>query len=176
MDLLKLFHRTSPADDPETRIDPAEHRGDDLEAEFRAIILEQLTRGGVLDDCVSIDVRAVGRAPDGRQVYLAMLRLMRWEHTSALRLLLGLPLLRGKVRKAIHHSWLADLTHFSGLWLHPSGQFEETGAMRDLRNMILHLEQAAPFAVSPQSVRAGDHSIWSVPQDLATSAAPLNKD
>ena len=166
MDLLKLFHRSHAADNPETQIDPADHRGDDLEAEFRNIIIEQLTRGGVLDDCVTIEVRALGRAADGRQVYLGMLRLMRWEQTSALRLLLGLPLLQGKVRRAIHASWLDDLTHFSGLWLHPSGQFEETPAMRDLRNMILHVEQAAAFAVPEPSVRADEQSIWSVPQDL----------
>jgi hypothetical protein len=167
VDLLKLFHRVQVEDDPETRVDPAEHRGDELEAEFRDLILEQIVRGGVLEECVAIDVRPLGRDGDGRQVYMGMLRLTQWEPTSALRLLLGLPLLQSRVRRAVRSSWLDEVTHFSGLWLHPSGQFEESEAMNDLRDMIVRLEQFRKVdALKAGSTSAEDVSVWSLPQEL----------
>jgi hypothetical protein len=167
MDLLKLFHR-SPVDDPETQIIPTEQRGDDLEAEFHSVILEQLVRGGVLEECVSIDVRSLGRAGDGRPVYMGMLRLVRWEPTSALRLLLGLPLLQARVRRAIQSSWMEEVTHFTGLWLHPSGQFEESEAMNDLRTMIVELERMqSEMLLRHRGAAPVEQSVWSVPQELA---------
>jgi hypothetical protein len=168
VDVLKLFHLAPVADeDPETRVNPDDQRGDDLESEFQDAILEQLARGGVTADCVAIDVRPLGRAADGRQVYLALLRLTRWEETSAVRLLLGLPLLQAKIRKAVQSSWLDEVAHFSGLWVHPSGQFEETAAMNDLRNMIVHLEQVRARAAPPNAPAAPEQSVWSLPQELA---------
>jgi hypothetical protein len=164
--VLNLFRDD---DDPETKISPSEHRGTGLEAEFHEIVLDQLVRGGVDERCVSIDVRATGRADDGLPVYACTLRLHRWERVSALRLLLGLPLLQARVRKAIESSWVDDLGHFSGLWLHPSGQFEETSAMNDLRKMIVHMEQV----MAPGDRRAPDSqdpSVWSVPLELMPPA------
>jgi hypothetical protein len=171
VDILKLFHRApEPEEDPETRVNPTDQRGDNLEAEIQDAILEQLAKGGVTLDCVAIDVRDIGRGSDGRPVYLALLRLTRWEETSAVRLLLGLPLLQAKVRKAVQSSWLDQVAHFSGLWVHPSGQFEETAAMNDLRNMILHLEQVRARTASAGSA-APEHSVWSLPQELADPGA-----
>jgi len=168
VDILKLFHLgpTSGNEDPETKVNPSDQRGDNLEADIHEVILEQLARGGVLEDCLAIDVRALGRAADGRQVYLALVRLTRWEEKSALRLLLGLPLLQAKVRKSIQSGWLDQLVSFSGLWLHPSSQFEDAAPMNDLRAMIVHLEQARGRA-RPAEGQAPDHSVWSVPQELA---------
>jgi hypothetical protein len=168
VDLLKLFHREPEGEDPETRIDPHGQRTDDVVTELHDLVVEQLVRGGVLEDCVAVEIRALGESKDGRKVYVGMMRLLRWEQTSALRVLLGLPLLQARVRKAVRSGWLDEVALFSGLWLHPSGQFEDSSAMNDLRAMILHLEQAggAGWQGRPGGDARAQQSVWSVPQDL----------
>ena len=54
-----------------------------------------------------------------------MVRLVRWEHTSAVRLLLSIPLLEARIRKTVRATWLADYSHFAGLWLHASDELRE---------------------------------------------------
>lgn len=160
VDLLKLFQK-SP-DDPETRVDASDQQAEGLEPEFRDIIVEQLVRGGVDPDCVTLEIRQLGHATDGKQVYMGMMRLAQWNERSALRLLLGLPLLQAKVRRQVRSSWLEDLCHFGGLWLHPSGQFEETEAMERLRVLLIRLEQITTL----ETGEAPQQSVWSLPPEL----------
>jgi len=153
-----------PDDNPETEAGLSSQRSASLDEEFREAILNQLARGGVLHACVEIEIRALGEASDGRRVYAGMLRLVRWEQVSAMRLLLGLPLLQAMIRRSVRNSWLGEVAHFGGLWLHPSGQFEGGAAMADLRGMILALEQTRgrSHGMQPEV----EHSVWSVPQEL----------
>ena len=169
MDLLKLFQRAEP-ERPDTEISPSGQFGDSLESEYADVIRDQLHRGGITEECVAVEVKEVGTGPRGRRVFVGMLRLAQWEQRSALRLLLGLPLLQAGVRKAVRAGWLNDVSHFAGLWLHPSGQFEEGAVMTDLRNMILRLEQLEDAARGGRG--AGDLSVWSVPLELGNPSQP----
>jgi hypothetical protein len=163
LDLRKLLHREPPEESPMTT-EPSSHSTDEITQEYRAIITDQLVRGGVLPKCVEIDVRHAGRMRDGRPMFLAMLRLASWERTSAVRLLLGLPILESRVRRAVRGSWLRELSHFGGLWLHASGQLQDTEAMEDLRSLVVDIEKRERHDSQPPSTRDG--SVWSLPTDL----------
>ncbi|MBI5276263.1 MAG: hypothetical protein HY854_07360 [Burkholderiales bacterium] len=161
MDLPRMFQREDP-NNPETDVGSSVQRGEGLDFEYRMLVLEQLERGGISEGCLDIEIRSLGAGTDGRLVFAGMLRLAKWEPRSALRVLLGLPLLQAKVRKSVRNSWLHDLSHFAGLWLHPSGQFEEGAPMNDLRTMIQRLEQAYAAEFSGDTAL----SVWSVPPEL----------
>lgn len=49
-----------------------------------------------------------------------MLQLQGWERQAAFRTMLGLPMLKDRVRRALSGSWLQDVSRFGGLWLHAS--------------------------------------------------------
>jgi hypothetical protein len=162
VDLLKLFQRDDP-NDPQTRLSEAPV-GEDLKSEIRTHILEELARGGISSRCVSIEVRSMGHSPDGREVYQGNLRVVSWDN-SVMRLLLGLPLLQAKVRRSIRSSWLHDVCHFHGLWLHPSGQMEDAESMGQLRDVIVRVE--AVMRERPATGADLPHqSVWSVPPEL----------
>lgn len=169
MDLLKLWQRGSEPDDPQTEINPSEHGGHGLESDLQLLVLEQLERGGISEECVTIEIRALGRGADGRHVYAAMLRLAKWQQRSSVRLLLGLPLLQAKVRRALRASWMHDVSHFAGLWLHPSGQFEDTGALSGLRSLILQVEEMKLYGPDSEP----GQSIWSVPGEFPSRHGEL---
>ena len=102
----------------------------------------------------------------GLDIYGGMMRLTRWQRDSALRVLLGLPLLEAKIRKMVRSLWLGEVSHFGGLWLHASEQLTSTEAMTELRLLILQLthdpEPAGgstadePFASVLGSLGSGD--------------------
>jgi hypothetical protein len=162
VDLLKLFQRDDP-DDPQTRLSEAPV-GEDLKSEIRSHIVEELARGGISQNCLSLEVRSMGHSPDGREVYQGMVRVVRWDN-SVMRLLLGLPLLQAKVRRSVRSSWLHEVCHFHGLWLHPSGQMEDAASMGQLRDVIVRVE-----AVMRERPALGSElphqSVWSVPPEL----------
>jgi hypothetical protein len=101
LDLKKLFARDSRPSSDEAEADSgyeaAERRGEGLEEEYKSLIAAQFHRWGIAPDCVTVDVRTLGHAADGLDVLVGMVRLARWERTSALRVLIGLPLLETKV-------------------------------------------------------------------------------
>lgn len=146
-DLRKLFVREGrrPENDgQETGAHASMPAGQGLEAEYEELIAIQCRRWGISDTAVTVEVRQIGQAPDGLDVYLGMLRLAQWERNSALRLLLGLPLLETKVRKTVRTLWLGEVSHFGGLWLHASEQLHATSAMRELRELMIQLTPTAP--------------------------------
>ena len=151
-----------PEESPETEVGPSGHSVDEITREYRALIVDQLVRGGVNAECVEIEVRQAGKARDGQQVFVGMLRLVQWERTSAVRLLLGLPILESRLRRAVRGSWLRELSHFGGVWVHASGQLQDTQAMQDLRTMVIDLERRE-FDSHPPSSAGG---VWSLPTDL----------
>ncbi|NML46607.1 hypothetical protein HHL11_22870 [Ramlibacter sp. G-1-2-2] len=162
-----------PEEDHNTQVDSKLPHGANLEAEYEALILSQCTRWGISETCITVEVRNAGRGPHGRDVYLAMIRLARWERDSALRILLGLPLLEAKIRKILHTLWLMEVSHFGGLWLHASEQLAGTDAMEELRRLVVALApEPAPVGTG------GNDAFGSVlgqlpPASGATSHAPL---
>jgi hypothetical protein len=161
---LKKFLQREPEDSPETEVEPSGHSVDEISQEYHSIIQDQLVRGGVLAKCVEIEVRQAGKLRDGHFMFVAMLRLTTWERTSAIRLLLGLPILESRLRRAVRGSWLREVSHFGGIWVHASGQLQDGHAMEDLRSLIVEVERRDPESSQPPS--RPDASVWSLPTDL----------
>jgi hypothetical protein len=143
--------RQEGASDTETDSAP---RGHNLEAEYETLIITQCVRWGIDETCITLEVRRLGRTNSGLDIYGGMMRLTRWQRDSALRVLLGLPLLEAKIRKMVRSLWLCEVSHFGGLWLHASEQLTSTEAMTELRHLILQLthdpepasRESEPFA------------------------------
>ena len=151
-DLRKLFVREMrgrPQGDPDSDYHPSDRRGEGLEVEYQSLIATQFRRWGIATGCVTIEVRQIGRAPDGFDVFVGMVRLAQWDRTSALRVLVGLPLLEAKVRKTVRATWLADFSHFGGLWLHASESLHATPAMAELRDLMVQLAPPTHSGESP---------------------------
>lgn len=122
---------SGPADDPDSDYRPGGAEGAGIESDYQALIAHQLRRWGISPACVSVEVKSVGQAGDGFDVFVALVRMVRWEQRSSMRLLVGLPLLEQKIRKAVRGTWLADYSHFAGLWLHASERLEVPPDMRE---------------------------------------------
>jgi hypothetical protein len=161
--LRKLLQRDT-GDSPVTEVDESGHSVDEISEEYRSLIIDQLVRGGVSPACVDIEVKQGGKARDGRFIFIGMLRLARWERKSAVRLLVGLPILESRLRRIVRGSWLHDLSYFGGVWLHASGQLQDSHAMEDLRLLLLEVERRE--AREERQGANSDASIWSLPTDL----------
>lgn len=150
LDFKRLFARSgkATAPDPDSDYRPSD-KAEGLEADYQSLIAGHFRRWGIKPEAVTIEVRRIGQAGDGFDVFVGMVRLTRWERTSAFRLLLGLPLLETKVRKSVRATWLADYSHFAGLWLHCSEQLEVPGELRDLLTTLV------PFAPRPPGTAPG---------------------
>lgn len=167
-DLRKLFIREARAREREPQeadsdYHPSDRRGEGLEVEYQSLIATQFRRWGISNSCVTIEVRQIGRAPDGFDVFVGMVRLAQWERPSALRVLLGLPLLEAKVRKMVRATWLADFSHFGGLWLHASEQLHNTAAMGELRELMLQVVPPSPAQAGPDEAGNSGYSSSSLP-------------
>jgi hypothetical protein len=162
--LRKLLQR-DPVDSPVTEVDASGHSPGEITEEYRSLILDQLVRGGVSSGCVEIEVKQGGKSRDGRFVYIVMLRLVRWERSSALRLLLGLPILESRLRRSSRGSWVSELSHFGGIWLHASGQLQDTLAMEDLRSLLIEVDRRDAGDSKPPTSSGG---VWSLPTDMGT--------
>jgi hypothetical protein len=183
-DLRKLFLREARArarqpQDPDSDYHPSDRRGEGLEVEYQSLIATQFRRWGISNNCVTIEVRQIGRAPDGYDVFVGMVRLTQWDRPSGLRVLLGLPLLEAKVRKMVRATWLADFSHFGGLWLHASEQLHGTAAMGDLRELMLQLVPPSPAGAGQEEAGHSGYSSSSLPpassaQATASSLSPAS--
>lgn len=165
-DLRKLFVREARAQrgqapDPDSDYHPSDRQGEGLELEYQSLIATQFRRWGISTSCVSIEVRRIGHAPDGFDVLVGMVRLAKWERLSALRVLVGLPLLESKVRRAVRATWLADYSHFGGLWLHASEQIHAQGATAELRDLLMQLTPPSPPAPGGDAAQGGNSYLHS---------------
>jgi hypothetical protein len=159
LDLLRLFQREGE-EPPATQTDLGGTRLEDVQAGYRDLLLELLQSGGVPADSVSVEVRYVGKAHDGLHVLLGMLRLRHWQRKASLRLMVGLPLLEHARRRRLRRSWLRDVSHFGGVWLHPSGQMLDEATVREIRALLQAMEAGDSTAANP------NESIWSLPPEL----------
>lgn len=145
-DLRKLFAGSSGADSggfedaADTDYLPVNGEGEGLETDYQGLIASHFRRFGVSNHCITIEVRKIGQSHDGFDVFVGLVRLVRWERDSALRVMLGMPLLEAKIRKAVRATWLADYSHFGGLWLHASDKLQ---LPQDMRDSMLHMSQPA---------------------------------
>jgi hypothetical protein len=110
-----------------------------LEMEYEALITAQLRRFGIDRTSVALEVWKVGEMRNGLDAYAGMIQIRKWDRVSALRLLLGLPMLEAKVRQSVGMTWLADLSHFSGLWLNTSHDLHREQGTGELRELIVQL-------------------------------------
>lgn len=129
-----------------------------IEAEYRRIIEEQLERMGT-GGLTTLDVVHGGDAQDGMGIYRAMIRVVRWDRKAVARLLLGLPVLQYRLTQLLAASWLPDVSHFGGVWLHPAGELQQRDRVTDLRRLIVDFE--SHYMPGANTRPAGD-SLWSV--------------
>lgn len=160
-DLRKLFAKEAASRER------AEYGGaaEGLEIEYQRLVTTQFRRLGIHEDCVTIDVRRIGHGPHGFDVLVGMVRLHRWERTSGLRLLIGLPLIESRVRKLVRSTWLADYSHFGGLWLHAAEHLHEEPGTEELRELLMALtppdtpasaQTPTPHPFAPADAAASD--------------------
>ncbi len=148
-----------------------------IRTEYREHVQEQLARFGIPTDVADVEMRAAG-VFEGRPVFLAMVRLVKWHRKPSLRLLLGLPLLELNVRRALQNTWLVGVSHFGGLWLHPSSQLAQSNAAAEIRTLVAVLESDpkdtpdAPEVVAP----ADTDPAWRSWPAGVTDVAPLSNE
>jgi len=138
LELKRLFQREGEV--ASTEMDPRTTSIQEIQAEYLACIDEVLVRAAIARECVEVEIRHLGALADGRPAFSAMLRLVSWERTSGLRLLLGLPMLERAARRLCGASWAAEASHYAGLWVHPSGQILDRSLLKDLGADLSALE------------------------------------
>jgi hypothetical protein len=161
LDFRKFLQR-EPEENPVTEVGASGHSLTEIVEEYRSILIDQLIRGGVAPDCVEIEVKQGGKMRDGRVVYIGMLRLVKWDRAPSVRLLLGLPILESRLRRVVRGSWLHEVSAFGGVWLHASGQLQDSDAMEDLRSLVIEIERRESTDSKPPS----SGGVWSLPTDL----------
>jgi len=145
-------HKTKQGGVPDsalTQYNSSQMSGEGLEREYEEVVRAQLARLGVPLETVEVEVRPAGTMKDGRAVYLGMVRLVKWHARTSLRLLVALPVLEAKTRQSLDTSWLMDVSHFGGLWVHASAPVRTDGVLADIRAAITKLEIAATQAGGP---------------------------
>jgi len=88
---------------------------------------------------------------------------VKWDRAPSVRLLLGLPILESRLRRVVRGSWLHEVSAFGGIWLHASGQLQDSAAMEDLRTLVIEIEKREAPDSKPPSSSGG---VWSLPTDL----------
>jgi hypothetical protein len=127
--------------------------GEGLEREYAEAVRVQLSRLGIPPETVEVEVRPAGTMKDGRAVYLCMLRLVKWNPRTSLRLLIALPVLEAKTRQSLDTTWLMDVSHFGGLWVHASGGVRTDAVLGDVRAAITQLELMTAQGGTPSEPR-----------------------
>lgn len=140
--------------------------GEGLEREYEDLVRVQIARLGIPLETVEVEVRQAGSMADGRHIYLGMVRLTKWQSRTSLRLLVALPLLEVKTRQSLETSWLLDVSHFGGLWVHASSNLRNGEVFGDIRDAITALELGAQAPDSQPPSEAGwDASVHAVLPD-----------
>src|SRR3569832_2278500 len=161
---FRKFLQRESVDSPETEMGTSGHSANEAREEYHALVVDQLARGGVTRDGFELEVKPAGKLRDGRTLYVGMVRLVKWKRAPAVRLLLGLPILESRLRRVVRGSWLHEVSAFGGVWLHASGQLQDSQAMEDLRALVVDIEtRSAPDSRPPATSSGGG---WSLPTDV----------
>jgi hypothetical protein len=165
LDLRKLLrrerlHRRDPLE-ADSDYPSSQRASEGLEVEYEHVVGTQFRRWHIAPEAVRVQIRKLGEGPDGFEVFVAMVRLVKWHRASALRLLLGLPMLEARVRRSIRSTWLADVSHFAGLWVHASDSLELGEDRDEVRELLASLKTPVPD--SGVDSRAGTDSVAAAP-------------
>lgn len=139
--------------------------GEGLASEYQGLIDSQFVRWGLSPQCVRVTVRSVGKRADGLDVFAGLVTLTAWERDTALRLLLGLPLLDTRIRRRVQATWLTEYSHFDGLWLHPA---QNLAVGPELKELLISLTPAR--ASEPGTLP--DSGLASLYSDLPAMSQP----
>jgi hypothetical protein len=122
----------------ETVLEASEHDASDLRDAYRELVADELRRWKIPDGAVAIEIRQDGYSR-GTANFVAFLRLLEWHGAATLPLLLGLPFLEKRLRRTLQSHWLADLSAFTGVWLHASERMLAAPDICDLRELLVSL-------------------------------------
>ena len=130
--------RARPGSEHQTDYQSLGETGGGLETEYRRLVYQHLERWGVTDRHVSVQVQQL-HDHGGKEAFTAVVCLTSWERNAVVRVLLGLPLLDKKIRKAVDVSWLADVSVFRGLQLKVAESLHDAQASAELRHLVVSL-------------------------------------
>lgn len=142
------------ASEHQTDYDALNDAGGSLDSEYRRLVSMHLQRWGVNDTCATVEIQQLGSIGD-KEVFVANICLTSWDRNAALRVLLGLPLLDQKIRKAVDGLWLADVSIFRGVVLKVSDALHAPAACAELRHLIVSL--TGPREVYGDGKRSNGH-------------------
>ena len=134
----RLLARWCAIDEDETVLEVPTYDSEFIEAEYHHVLAAELRRWSVPDRCVAIDVRQV-RPVGRRATFIAVVRLLHWDRTGTLRLMLGLPFLDRRVRTVLRSHWLTDVSEFAGVCLQASDQLLDAPEVGELREVLQDL-------------------------------------
>lgn len=109
-----------------------------LDAEYRRMVATHLDRLGVPPQCAVVEVDQLDDER-GKQAFVATICIIGWNRNAVLRMLLGLPLLDKKVRKAAEVSWAADVSVFKGVQLRVAESLHDARGTSELRHLMVSL-------------------------------------
>lgn len=153
-------------DSSQTRYSSLQLSGEGLEREYEDIVRVQIARLGVPLESVNVEVRPAGTRQDGRHIYLGMVRMTQWEPRTSLRLLVALPLLETKTRQSLETTWLMDVSHFGGLWIHASSALRSNEVLSEIREAVSRLELGASAPRDPDWSPSVQAELESLPDSL----------
>jgi hypothetical protein len=148
--------------------------GEGLASEYQGLIDSQFVRWGLSPQCVRVAVRSVGKRADGLDVFAGLITLTAWERDTALRLLLGLPLLDARIRRRVQATWLTEYSHFDGLWLHPAQNLVVAPELKELLISLTPARASGPGS-PPDSGLASLYSDLPASSEVSTVKAPAYK-
>jgi hypothetical protein len=137
MPLRKIFRRSSSSDE-QTDYQSIPDAPQTVESEYQKLVKDNLRRWGIPEVCTSVQILKLGKDVQEREIFVALVRLLRWDRLAVLRLLIGLPLFETKVRKTLP-AWLTDVSRFGGIWLNTTGELHQIPVLSELRHLVIQL-------------------------------------
>jgi hypothetical protein len=107
-----------------------------LDADYRQLVVDQLIRLGIPLHVVDVEVLLAGQTLDGRELFVAMLKVVAWEREASVRLLLAQGFLEAGIRRALEATWLPEVSDFGGVWLRISTRLQSGPPARDLKSVV----------------------------------------
>jgi hypothetical protein len=147
---------------------------EDVATHYRNLVERNLLHCGISCDSLQIEIRCVDRAVDRKPVYAAMVYVARWERISALRLLVGLPLIEVRLREAARCSWMSSQSHFVGLWIHASSRLATPDELRRLILQLTSTDLDPAFLSGAMAPSASDDSGHCMEESHTEKSWPLS--